>query len=81
LSTPKNLVFKTLNRLISWFFLFVILFSMLGMVLILSGFPEIYHFISSPAMLLASGLFSCLFTFHFTRKELEKERNEQLGVA
>jgi len=81
LTKTKSHVLAILNRLISWFFLFVILFSMLGMVLILSGFPEIYHFISSPAMLLASGLFSCLFTFHFTRKELEKERNEEPEVA
>jgi len=81
LTKTKSHVLAILNRLISWFFLFVILFSMLGMVLILSGFPEIYHFISSPAMLLASGLFSCLFTFHFTIKELEKERNEEPEVA
>jgi len=76
LPTPKSLVLKILDRLISWFFLFVILFSMLGIVMILSGFPEIYGFISSPAMFLTSGIFSCLFTFHLTRKELEKERKE-----
>jgi len=65
-----------LNRLISWFFLFVILFSMTGIVMILSGYPEIYRFISSPAMFLTSGMFSCFFTFHFTRKELEMEQKE-----
>jgi hypothetical protein len=67
--------------MISWFFLFVILFSLLGIALILSGFPETYLFINLPTMSLASGILSCFFTFHFTRKELEKEWNRQRGVA
>jgi uncharacterized membrane protein YqjE len=59
----------------------VILFSLLGIVLIIAGFPEAYRFINPTAMFLASGILSCFFTFYFTRKELEKEWNEQLGVA
>ncbi|MDH5624458.1 MAG: hypothetical protein OEY39_08335 [Candidatus Bathyarchaeota archaeon] len=79
MTETKSLAFKVFDRLISWFFLFVILFSLLGIALTLSGFPETYLFINPPTMLLASGILSCFFTFNFLRKELEKEWNSQLG--
>jgi len=81
LTETKSLVFKIFDRLVSWFFLFVILLSLLGIVLIVSGFSETHRFINPPTMFLTSGILSCFLTFYFTRKDLEKEWNRQLGVV
>ncbi len=67
---------KMLTRLLSWFFIFEVLLLMLGIVLVLNGFPETRRFINFPTMIIIPGTLSCYLTFHFTRKELENERKK-----
>jgi uncharacterized membrane protein len=81
LTETKSLAFEIFDRIISWFFLFAIVISLFGIVLMVSGFPETYLFINPLTMFLASGILSCFFTFYLTRKELEEEWNRQQGVA
>jgi len=81
LTKTKSLAFKTLNRLFSWFFISETLLLMLGIALIVSGFRETYRFINPLTLFLIPGILSCFSTFYLTRKELEKEWNEQLGTV
>ena len=73
MAKTKSLALKTLDRLLSWFFMFETLLLILGISLIISGFRETYLFINPLTMVLIPGIFSCFVTFHFTRKELEEE--------
>ena len=81
LAETKKTGFKIFHRIVSFFFLLVIAITLFEIILILSGFPEIHLFINPTTTFLVSGILSCFCTFYFTRSELEKERNGQLGTA
>jgi len=81
LTETKSLALKIFDRIISWFFLSVIVISLFGIVLTISGFPETYLFINPLTMFLASGILASFLTFYFTRRELEEEWNRQRGVV
>jgi len=81
LTETKKLGFKIFYRMVSWFFLLTIAITLFEIVFIASGFPEIHLFINPSTTFLASGILACFCTFYSTRRELEKERNRQLGVA
>lgn len=68
-----NLALKIVTRLFFWYFVFEVLLSMLGIVLVLYGFPEVYRFINLPTLVFVPGLISCFITFHFTMKEVKDE--------
>ena len=81
MTETKNLGFKIFYRIVSWFFLLAIAITVFELVLVVSGFPEIHLFINPSTTFLASGILACFCTFYSTRRELEEERNGQLGVA
>jgi len=81
LTATENLGFKIFYRLVTSFFLFAIAITMVELVFIVSGFPEIHLFINPSTTFLASGMLACFYTFHLTKKELEEESNKQLRVA
>lgn len=78
---PKtiSLALKILTRLFFWFFVFEVLLSTLGIVLVLYGFPEVHRFINLPTLVFVPGLISCFITFHFTMKEVEDEFKKGLA--
>jgi hypothetical protein len=80
LTETKNLGFKIFYRIVSWFFLITIAITLFEIVFIVSGFPEIHLFINPSTTFLASGILACFCTFYSTKRELEEERDEQLGV-
>ena len=81
LTETKNLGFKIFYRIVSWFFLLVIAITLLEIVFIASGYPEIHLFINPSTTFLSSGILACFCTFYFTRKELEEEWNRQQEAA
>jgi hypothetical protein len=81
LTETKKLGFKIFYRIVSRFFLLAIAITLFEIVFIVSGFPEIHLFINPSTTFLASGILACFCTFYSTRRELEEERNRQLGAA
>jgi hypothetical protein len=81
LTATENLGFKIFYRLVASFFLFAIAITLVELVFIVSGFPEIHLFINPSTTLLTSGMLACFYTFHLTKKEVEEESNKQLRVT
>lgn len=79
LTKTINFALKIITRLFFWYFVFEVLLSMLGIVLVLYGFPEVYRFINLPTLVFVPGLISCFITFHFTMKEVKDEFKKGLA--
>ena len=72
----KSLALKMVNRILVWFFLFLILLSVFGIALMMFGLPGIFLFLNPSILFVASVIFSCFFAIIFAVMDLRSYKTE-----
>jgi len=74
MTEKMSLALKTVNRILVWFFLFLILLSVFGIALMIFELPGILLFLNPYILFAASVIFSCFFAIIFALIDLRRDQ-------
>ena len=70
----KSLALKMVNRILVWFFLFLILLSVFGIALMMFELPGIFLFVNPYILFVGSVIFSCFFAIIFALIDFRRDQ-------